>query len=326
VGLVIFAIGMFKKTVIADALGPYASRLYDQGATHPLPLALAWLAAITYTFQLYFDFSGYSDMAIGLARMFGIKLPLNFHSPLRASSIMDFWRRWHMTLQRWVVSYIFQPLSLPLNRVSAERGFSGWPAFALATGFPIFLTFLVLGIWHGAGWTFVIFGTLHGLYVVINEAWNEHRKGVRRRLRRAGRIAAPTSRLELIGYHALTLAAVVLANVAFRSRTVSDAWEIWRSMFGLNLGVHTYGAAPGVGVCLVLAICAVLVFLFPNTQQIMGRFDPAYNWDEWKALGTPPIQWAWRPNVAGLLFAGFVLFAGVTFVQSGRSNFVYFNF
>jgi D-alanyl-lipoteichoic acid acyltransferase DltB (MBOAT superfamily) len=265
-------------------------------------------------------------MAIGLARMFGIRLPLNFHSPLRAASIIDFWRRWHMTLQRWVVTYIFQPLSLPMNRIAAHRGLSGWGAFFAATGFPIFFTFLVLGVWHGAGWTFVVFGVLHGLYVSINEAWREHEKRVRRKLRRAGRTPSPPPRAQIVGYHVLTLAAVAVANIVFRSATLADAVRMWRSMAGLSGWEGGFAPRPSFGVELVLSAAIALVFLFPNTQQILSNFEPAWNWQEWKDVGKPPISWTWKPSIAGLLFAGAVLFFAVVFVQSGPATFVYFNF
>src|SRR5690606_12720338 len=122
IGLAIFAIGLFKKTVIAGAAGDFAAPVFTSAqAGEPVTLAMAWTAAISYTFQLYFDFSGYSDMAVGAARMFGIVLPPNFHSPLRAASIIDYWRRWHISLQQLIVAYVYQPLVLPLTRWAMAR-------------------------------------------------------------------------------------------------------------------------------------------------------------------------------------------------------------
>jgi len=188
VGLVLFSIGLFKKTAIADTLAIYVNPLFEAARQgHDLSLVSAWVAGVGFTFQLYFDFSGYSDMAIGLGRMLGVKLPLNFHSPLRAASITDYWRRWHMTLQRFVVAYIFQPLSLPLMRVAAAWSLTRWSEFLLATGLPIFITFVILGLWHGAGWTFVLFGAAPGIYLGVNEAWREYQADRRRKLKRAGR-------------------------------------------------------------------------------------------------------------------------------------------
>ncbi|MEO8812430.1 MAG: MBOAT family O-acyltransferase [Caulobacteraceae bacterium] len=326
VGLVMFAMGLFKKTVIADTLSPYVNQLFTAAAGHGDPtFAAAWLAAIAFTFQVYFDFSGYSDMAIGLGRMFGLKLPLNFHSPFRAPSIIDYWRRWHMTLQRFVVTYIFQPLSLPLNRMAARRGLAVWPAFFLAIGAPIFLTFVVLGVWHGAGWTFAVFGVMHGVYVVVNEAWRERGKRVRRKRRRGGLATPAPGRAERFGYHALTLLAVIVANVMFRCLTVGDAVSMWKGMAGL---AGFAGPVPGLdwGLAAALALSVVLVFFLPNTQQIMGAWDPAFNWREWKTAAPPPIAWRWKPSAAGIVFAGAALFFGVMFIQSGQAVFLYFNF
>jgi alginate O-acetyltransferase complex protein AlgI len=327
VGLVMFAMGLFKKTVIADTLATYANPLFHAGTGgHALGLGSAWLAALSFTLQLYFDFSGYSDMAIGLGRMLGVKLPLNFHSPLRAANIMNYWRRWHMTLQRFIVAYIFQPLSLPLNRFAARRGFPTWPAFAIGVCVPTIVTFLVVGIWHGAGWTFVIFGLMHAVYICVNEVWREVLKRRRRRLKRAGRPAKEPGKPLIVFYHAITLIAVMYANVVFRTPHVRDAVGIWSGMTGLQGG--SPAGVPGLdgGLAATLALGIALVFLAPNTQQILGRFDPAYNWREWSDVGHAPLAWTWRPNTAGLLFAAAAFLLGVLFIERGRAVFLYFNF
>jgi D-alanyl-lipoteichoic acid acyltransferase DltB (MBOAT superfamily) len=328
VGLVILAIGLFKKTVIADTLAGFANPLYDSVSKGGgLTLVPAWLAAMTFTLQLYFDFSGYSDMAIGLGRMFGVKLPLNFHSPLRAASIIDYWRRWHMTLQRFVLAYIFQPLSVPLTRIAASRGMTNWTTFLVAVALPSFVTFVVLGIWHGAGWTYVLFGVMHGVYICVNQAWRERRTQKRRALRKLKRTLPEPGRTQLLAYSALTLAAVMFANVMFRAHTPADAVTIWQGMTGLaGEGLAGSPVALGPGLAATLAISIAIVFLAPNTQQIMSRFDPAQNWREWRMQGKPPISWTWKPSTAGLLFAGLALFFGVVFVERGPAVFLYFNF
>lgn len=327
VGLVLFSIGLFKKTVIADTLAIYVDPLYD-GVRHGQGLSLiaAWVAAVGYTFQLYFDFSGYSDMAIGLGRMLGVRLPLNFHSPLRAASITDYWRRWHMTLQRFVVAYIFQPLSLPLTRLAATWSLTRWSGFLLDTGLPIFVTFVIVGLWHGAGWTFVLFGAAHGIYLVINEAWRLYQAGRRRKFKRAGLPPRSPKPWGAAAYHILTLLAVVLANVMFRAATPGDAAWIWRSMSGLASARLLPGERIDSGLLVALIIAGGLVFLMPNSQQIMGRFHPALNWREWRDTARPLIDWTWRPSVLGLAFAGVTLFLGVAFIERGQSVFLYFNF
>jgi D-alanyl-lipoteichoic acid acyltransferase DltB (MBOAT superfamily) len=329
VGLVMFAIGLFKKTVISDTLATFVDPLF--GAAHngaQFTLVTGWVAAISFTCQLYFDFSGYSDMAIGLGRMLGVKLPLNFHSPLRAPDIIEYWRRWHMTLQRFIVPYIFQPLSVPLTRFAAARGLSGWSAFALTVGVPVMVTFTVVGVWHGAGWTFLLFGVIHGLYIFANQAWRERLTQHRRRLRRAGVTPAEPGVGRIAARHAITLMAVVFSNVIFRARTVADAGAIWRGMVGLNGpdGALATSLHWGLGLPLVLGAAIAVIFLAPNTQQIMGRWDPALNWREWRDVGRPAVSWSWRPSPAGLAFAGAVLFMGVMFIQRGRAVFIYFNF
>ena len=328
IGTVIFAIGLFKKVVIADTMAGYSDPLYQAAAGgERFDLVTGWLAALCYTFQLYFDFSGYSDMAIGLARLFGVQLPLNFHSPLRAANISDYWRRWHMTLQRFIVAYVFQPLSIPLNRWAARRGFSGWTAFLAAVGAPTLITFLISGLWHGAGWTFIIWGAMHGFYVTGHEMWRERLRLKRRRLKKQGIVMAEPGASWLVWAHMLTLFCVILGNVMFRAPTVDVALGVWAGMLGVN-GLDVAAAVPGLttGLALALLSCAAIVALAPNTQQIMADYHPAWNWDDWRDQGRPVLAWRWRPNVAGIVFAGIVLFLGVMFIQRGAAVFLYFNF
>ena len=328
VGLVIFTIGLFKKTIIADTLSPFVEPLFTAaaGPGHPGIIA-GWVAATTFTLQLYFDFSGYSDMAIGLGRMLGVKLPLNFHSPLRAANISDYWRRWHMTLQRFIVAYIFQPLSLPLNRWAAERGLTGWGLFFAGVALPSFITFVVIGVWHGAGWTFLAFGVMHATYICINEAWRERRKNRRKRLRKQGIKLADPQGLEIASYHLITLVAVMLGNVMFRATSIGDAASIWGTMAGLK-GIDLAASVPGLGPELIITslVGVALIALAPNTQQIMQRYDPAYNWSEWADVAPARLRWTWAPTIAGLVLAGVALFIGIMFIQRGQAVFLYFNF
>jgi alginate O-acetyltransferase complex protein AlgI len=328
VGAVIFAIGLFKKTVIADTLSSYANPLFTDAAHGKgLDVTFSWLAAITFTLQVYFDFSGYSDMAIGLGRIFGVKLPLNFHSPLRARSMIEYWRRWHMTLQRFIVAYIYQPLSLPLSRFAAERGLRGWPSFALEIAIPIFITFVLVGLWHGAGWTFIVFGAMHGLYLCVNEAWNLRHKNRNRKRRKQGLAPLVEKKVETILYHAMTLLAVGYSNVMFRAASVRDAMSIWRGSIGLN-GAYdaNIDLQQGVELAVVILLGVAIVAFMPNTQQIMRRFTPAFNAKEWVDVAPAMLSWTWTPNWAGLLFAGATLFLGVMFIQRGQAIFLYFNF
>jgi D-alanyl-lipoteichoic acid acyltransferase DltB (MBOAT superfamily) len=325
IGLVIFAIGLAKKTIFADTLASYADPMYLHASTQPWDLVRAWTAAVTFTLQLYMDFSGYSDMAIGLGRMFGVKLPLNFHSPLRAASIVDYWRRWHMTLQRFLLAYVYQPLALPLNRWSARRGFTGWGAFAAGVGLPTLITFVLIGTWHGAGWTFVVFGLMHAVYVLIGETWRERRKQANRRRRKAKLPPLEPGRWEVAGNHVLTLVCVAFANVVFKATGLADAGAITGAMAGLH-GLAGTGYAPPLALALLIAVTVLIVALLPNTQQIMGAYRPAVNYGEWADVNHPPLMWRWRPDARGIVFAGVMLFFAVMFIQRGQAVFLYFNF
>ncbi len=205
-------IGLAKKVLLADTVAQTANsvfRLAHQGVR--LDLTLAWAGALAYTCQIYFDFSGYSDMALGLGLMFGIRLPLNFNSPYKSSSIVDFWRRWHMSLSRFLRDYLYIPLGG--GRVGRYRRYVN-----------LMVTMLLGGLWHGAGWTFVIWGGLHGLYLIVNHAWAALTEGL---LWAEGHVARGI-------YHVLTFTAVVAAWVLFRASSLSDSVRMLRGMIGWN--------------------------------------------------------------------------------------------
>jgi alginate O-acetyltransferase complex protein AlgI len=215
-GSVMFILGLFKKTVLADAFGGYARPGFAAAGTHALSLFESWGAALSYTLQIYFDFSGYSDMAIGLALMIGVQLPKNFDSPYKARNIAEFWRRWHMTLSRFLRDYLYIPLGG--NRLGLAR-----------QQLNLMATMLLGGLWHGAGWTFVIWGGLHGLYLVVFHAWRRvlERLGPHQRHPMAARIAAPISWLA-------TFLAVVVAWVFFRAADLPAALAMLGGMAGHN--------------------------------------------------------------------------------------------
>jgi alginate O-acetyltransferase complex protein AlgI len=279
VGLTFFVIGLFKKAVLADGMAPYANAGFSAAAAgQALTLLEAWGGVLAYTFQLYFDFSGYSDMAIGASRMFGVRLPLNFDSPYKATNIVDFWRRWHMTLSRFLRDYLYYPLGG--NRKGKARRYVN-----------LMITMLLGGLWHGAGWTFVIWGGLHGIYLVINHAWQALRE-------RAGYAAGSETMAGAIAGRALTFVAVVAGWVFFRSADVNAALAMLSGMAGLNgvalpAGFAAYlGPLPallgrigieftlGAGMNFILnylwiAALFVIVFFLPNSQQFMSRHDPS---------------------------------------------------
>ncbi|NMM43044.1 MBOAT family protein [Rhodospirillaceae bacterium KN72] len=207
-GLVVFVLGLFKKVVLADSIGPYADAAFVSVDT--LTFLEAWAAALAYSFQLYFDFSGYSDMAVGLGLMLGFSLPINFDTPFRAVSMIDFWKRWHITMTRFFMMYLFSPIALALTRFSMERRLAATGEFVLAVALPIIVTFLLSGLWHGAAWTYVAFGGVNAVGLVANHAW---KKGKLPRLPR------------LLGW-VLTMLTVVVSFVFFRAETLADAGHL----------------------------------------------------------------------------------------------------
>jgi D-alanyl-lipoteichoic acid acyltransferase DltB (MBOAT superfamily) len=344
VGITIFLIGLAKKLLIADMLSDRVA-IGFAGADH-IGTLTAWMAAITFTFQLYFDFSGYSDMAIGLARMFNIRFPMNFNSPFKAASIIDYWQRWHMTLTRFVNMYLFTPVSLALTRRWMTRhpgtlkaATSKPKSFAILIAFPLLLTMGILGIWHGAGFQYLIFGLLNGAYLVVNHAVRNllpKRRGPDRGLAAEAALHA--------GKVLLTCLCVLVAQVFFRSSSVGQAMDMLAGLAGLHSGAPP-GPVQEIG--LAKRFWAETIFLYflvwaaPNTQQIMEMFDPVlgrFQRSEQRATvrfvgRVRGGRWAerlvsattWRPGLA-TAFAALLVFAVCLTRMTGISPFLYFQF
>ncbi|MGH0033394.1 MAG: MBOAT family O-acyltransferase [Myxococcota bacterium] len=304
VGLSILLLGLFKKVVLADSFAVWATPVFDAAARGASPGALeAWGAALSYSFQLYFDFSGYCDMAIGSARLFGVKLPANFESPYRATSIIDFWRRWHMTLSRFLRDYLYIPLG------GSRRG----------TGrryLNLLVTMLLGGLWHGAGWTFVLWGGLHGLLLVVNHGW----RAVRGRREGGGRVfAAPLGWL-------FTFVSVVFAWVLFRAADLASAVAIYEGMLGRNgLG----GQSPRLGGLeqvewLILGFAVVL--LLPTSQHWMSDWRPVLQHrDHADPEPTSALPLRWRPSPVWAVTVGLLGLVALTRLTR-VSEFLYFQF
>jgi len=247
-GLFIFSIGLFKKVVIADTFAVWATQGFDVATT--LNLFEAWATSLSYTFQLYFDFSGYTDMAIGAALLFNIKLPINFNSPYKATDIQDFWRRWHITLSRFLKDYIYIPLGG--NRKGEFRTYNNLMA-----------TFIIGGIWHGAGWTFVFWGFLHGLALVIHRAWSK------------------------LGFKIWTWLAwlitfnfINIAWVFFRAKEWDDAVKVLSGMVNFNMigsikSLLNFGGDKIDNVFTLLLFFSIFIILkLKNTNELMNNFKP----------------------------------------------------
>lgn len=292
-GLFIFSIGLFKKVLIADTFAVWATAGFDTAATLNLFEALA--TSLSYTFQLYFDFSGYTDMAIGISLLFNIKLPINFNSPYKATNIQDFWRRWHITLSRFLRDYVYIPLGG--NKISSFRTYSN-----------LLATFVIGGLWHGAGWTFIFWGFLHGMALIIHRVWSN------------------------LGFKMWTWLAwfitfnfVNIAWVFFRAKEWDDAIKVLKGMIGLS------------GIILPSAFSNKLVFLSQYGVEFGGFvknikgdiFTPL-----WIIIGLifviifknsiEKIQ-SNKLNLKMALFSSFIFFYEILYLNK-VSEFLYFNF
>lgn len=310
VGLSVFLLGLSKKVLLADSIAVYATPVFAAAAdgVH-LTFFEAWTGALAYSLQLYFDFSGYSDMAIGASRMFGIKLPLNFNSPYKAVSIIDFWRRWHITLSNFLRDYLY--ISLGGNRKGKLR-----------RHINLMITMLLGGLWHGAGWTFVFWGGLHGTYLIINHQWNSFRRSLGHDLKKSHWWS------RLLGI-VVTFIAVVVGWVFFRAENMKTAIAMCYAMVGANGFSLATSLQIDKKLVLLMLMC---VWLLPNTQQWIGQHH--------LALAHQPVaestsgrgdrlrqKLQWKPTVFTGLMVGILGFLAILKVLSvNHSEFLYFNF
>ena len=321
-GTSIFALGLAKKVLLADNLSSYANAFFSAPADSGL--LQAWNGVLAYSFQLYFDFSGYSDMAVGLSIMLGIKLPINFFSPYKSKNISEFWRRWHMTLSRFLRDYLY--IKMGGNRRGKTRRY-----------FNLIMTMFLGGLWHGAGWNFAIWGLMHGAYLCLHEAWRAT----------IGHLI-PENKLTAALAVLFTFLCVVFAWVPFRANGLSSTVSIWQMMIGLN-GVSApeafFSSIPALGRILSglgitqatgggsvmvfgyawITIAALIAFFAPNTYQIHRKFRAAIiDKDLQKILLQPTglraqFKTRWAVGLALLLTASFMYLAR-------PSEFLYFQF
>jgi alginate O-acetyltransferase complex protein AlgI len=302
-GLGIFTIGLIKKVVFADGISPFSDTVFSAADKGLRPnFTEAWLGALAYTFQLYFDFSGYTDMAIGLSLLFNIRLPYNFDSPYRSLNISEFWRRWHITLSTFLRDYLYIPLGGNKHGTSRRYG-------------NLLITMVLGGLWHGASWTFVFWGALHGIYLTINH-------GFRALAARYAGVLKP-SRTGKLASWVLTMIAVVVAWVFFRAESFSGAWAMLSGMMGANslraapeanpllwnAGLH---ADTGFFTCVLL--CAVAC-MGTNSNRIGEAMLTACKRHE-----------AVRYPLLGASVAASIFLVIVNEMRSSVSAFIYFNF
>ncbi len=331
IGVSFFLIGLFKKVILASMAATIALPFFIPGSSrlHAHPLT-AWMGASAYTLQVYFDFSGYSDMAIGVARLFGVRLPVNFNSPLKATSIIDFWHRWHMTLTRFLMHYIYNPLALAVARSRASSGRQSSPRHGVSFSgylsrvvFPMMITMCIAGIWHGAGWTYAIFGLLHGMYLSAVHGWHMIK----------GLLAIPNwlYRLSRPFAHLLTITAVVVSLVFFGEPNYHAALTLLRSMTGFF--PHTMGAGFPIATAqdiAALSLLGFIVFILPNSQEWLSRDEtPLFPFPQARLSPTSIFQkWFWEPRLRiGLLWGALFFPALIAMLAApSPSGFIYFKF
>ena len=303
VGLAFLTMGLAKKILVADTVAPLANDAFSEVALHPIATSSAWLGMLAYSLQIYFDFSGYSDMAVGLSLLIGVRLPYNFNSPYQATNISDFWRRWHITLSRFLRDYLY--IALGGNRHGRLRRYSN-----------LLVTMLLGGLWHGASWTFVVWGGLHGLYLCVHHAWQWVRERVPAHYVPTGRGWQAATRGASV---ALTLLCVIVAWAFFRATSIESAWSIVASMFG-----HGAPAAMGslpLGAVVWIGVFGAIALFAQNSQELIdGRLAPALD-----RLSSKTWHGELLAALCGALVVGIVLLALIA-ASRNVTEFIYFNF
>lgn len=300
-GVIIFALGLFKKIILADGVSPYADPIFQAADAGLLPdFQEAWLGALAYTFQLYFDFSGYSDMAIGLSWMLNVRLPFNFNSPYQATNISEFWRRWHMSLSQFLRDYLY--IALGGNRKGIVRRYVNLMA-----------TMVLGGLWHGASWSFIIWGFLHGLYLGMHH-------GFRALCGKRLQTRMEASRLLTLSAWMLTMLSVIIAWVVFRAETLQGAWRMLTSMARLTdtAATHVFLWNAGLSCSTGLLWCAFLAtvaFLGPNSIHLGNKMMTICH-------SRPTI----KTIALGAGVAAVVFLMIVNATRKSVSAFIYFNF
>jgi D-alanyl-lipoteichoic acid acyltransferase DltB (MBOAT superfamily) len=300
--------------VLADQLGTLAYPTFAAAAAGAaLTRFDAWVGALAYFAQLYFDFSGYSDMAVGAARLFGIRLPINFDSPLRATGIADFYRRWHITLTRLIARCLFTPLALWTTRLAARRRYTGWRMRAWSSWLPFLANFQAIALWHGLSPTFILFGAIHGVWFIV-----ERELGTTKGLRRlTGRLP---ERPRFLRAAAATFLPLMLTFALFRSTSLASFWRLVQTMF----------AGPGGEIALgmnhlVLVAAFAIIWLLPNTNVLLKRFNPGLitwiNPDRTPAI----LDLRWRPSVAWAVIV-LILFSGALYHTNYEAPFLYLGY
>ena len=347
VGSTIFFVGLFKKVVIADSLALYATPIFDASEIGiQITFLESWVGALAYTFQLYFDFSGYSDMALGLARLFGITLPINFYSPFKSTNIADFWRRWHITLSNFIKNYLFYPLAIVLTRYAIINKYKKFMTFIVTVVFPMAFAWGLAGLWHGAAWKFVIFGLMHGAYLTTYQLWTDIRTSI-------GLSTVKFSLIRNFLSRVVTFMSVLISFVIFRADSIESAISMYKSMFGFRgfslpmalkplfdrvgelpeiLGVNFQGAfyngllsSNPLNAVLIIFLAFLLALFTPNVAQWLRSEKPALGLEGFANDKGNSNTFSWKMNSFFLVITALIAVISIMFLQK-ESEFLYFQF
>jgi D-alanyl-lipoteichoic acid acyltransferase DltB (MBOAT superfamily) len=292
-GIFLFSLGLIKKVLVSGTFSSWASPGFDEAVS--LDLLAAWKTSLSYTFQLYFDFSGYTDMAIGLGHMFNVKLPQNFNSPFRSTSVIEFWTRWHMTLSQFINTYVFTPIVRAMPKINFRT-----------TMIATFLAMFIAGVWHGAGINFVVYGALHGLALVVNHIRKKKKK-----------------KFSKAFAWFLTFNFINITYVIFRAKNLDDALKVLKGMIGLSgvvvpkIGIKTVGALQDFGF-------KIGTYLYPDDYLLLAMLAGVF-WIIFKTKNSGELEKSFKPDTKIAFVCG-VAFVFCLFGMNKITEFIYFNF
>ena len=352
VGITIFVLALAKKIFLADSLSEIVEPIFNSASQGKEPMLVeAWVGSLAYALQLYFDFSAYSEMAIGLSLIFNVRLPLNFNSPFKARNVIEFWQRWHMSLTKYIYEYLYTPITTKFMR--AGLGKAPFVENIYTVILPTMITFLIIGLWHGANWTYLAFGALHGFYMIINYRWQALKKKQRWK---------PQGAMYTLLCCTLTYMAVVVALVFFRAESVGTALTMLKGMAGLNglslpltvqpvfawLPFNAFsnsivfqGLMPNETLAMNPLTAVVLIFLgqaivwgLPNMHQLMCRFETVTedlnhtkSTQQRASLTATSSRFSWSLNSANAIMIGLLFVVLIIAMATNKpSTFLYYQF
>lgn len=322
-GLCVFSVGLFKKSVLADTFALYADPVFNGAHAGTVVLSAydAWQGVTAYGLQLYFDFSGYSDMAVGLGIMFGIKLPFNFFSPLKAQNMIGFWRRWHISLTREINNLIYNPVSMSSTRFVIQRRMGKLTSYFLSVAIPTLFIWLIVGTWHGAGWTYIIMGLAFGFCIAVNHFAKQFIYN-----RKKNPLVIFLLKIPNLFWVLCNFIAYLLIMVLFRSESLETVGVLYSAMFGFN-EINIVSTIPPVKSYEYLWFVAGLisVWFLPNTIEYFSRYRVGIDIFGWHEIRKKGIA-TFRLSFWSVFICSVMAMLGLVFIAQSTAEFIYFDF